>query len=129
MLHLAFFFFCSNSYSPKHELTKPYHMHPCFPTSHLPRILAAKLSVVPNRQTSMSLTLMLSRSMFTGVRRVLNLQNRTSTTKLFRIPNTRIDPKITATTLCPVRDSFSAGVSLQSSSSAGSKSSSVPFEV
>lgn len=104
---------------PKQELIKPYQLQPLRPSSHLPRILEAKLSVVPNTHTSMSLTLMFSSSMFTGVRSFLNLQNRSSTMKLLRKPKVIMKPSTTDNTTKPVGESFPlpAGASTSSRSS------------
>lgn len=59
--------------------------------------------------TNMSLILMFRRSMLTGLRRVLNLQKRMRTIKLFRKPKNKINPRKTATTVCPFRDSPALG--------------------
>lgn len=85
---------------------KPYQLQPLRPSSHFPRILEAKLRVVPNKHTSMSLTLMFSNIMFTGVRSFLNLQNRRSTMKLFRKPKIMMKPSTTESTTKPVGESF-----------------------
>lgn len=77
---------------------KPYHKHPSRPNSHRERRLDAKLRVVPHAQTNMSLTLMLSSSMLMGVRSVLNLQNRTSTSRLLKKPDTMMEPRKSDTT-------------------------------
>lgn len=53
-------------------------------------------------QTSMSLRLMFSSSIFTGLRRALNLQKRMRTIKLFPKPKTSIIPRKTATMVCPL---------------------------
>ena len=105
-------------YSPKQELTKPYQLHPMRPTSHRPLMLDAKLSVVPNTHTNMSLTLMFNRSMFTGVRSVLNLQNSSSTTKLFTKPKVMMKPRATDSTTNPVGDSIPVAVDVLKSRSA-----------
>lgn len=104
---------------PKQELMKPYQLQPLRPSSHLPRTLEAKLSVVPNTHTSMSLTLMFSSSMFTGVRSFLNLQNKSSTMKLLRKPKVMMKPSTTDSTTKPVGESFPlpAGASTSSRSS------------
>ena len=114
---------------PKQELTKPYHIQPCLPYNQRAWILDAKLRVVPQTHTSMSLTLILRSSMLTGVRKVLNLQNRINTIRLLRKPNIIIDPRNTETTVCPVRDSLSAGVSFHSWSRNDSGSSLLEFEL
>lgn len=93
---------------PKQELMKPYQLQPPRPSSHFPRMLEAKLSVVPNKQTSMSLMLMFSSSMFTGVRSFLNLQNSSSTTKLFTKPKVMMKPRTTESTTKPAGESFAA---------------------
>ena len=90
-------------------MTKPYHLQPCSPPIHLPWMLDAKLRVVPEMHTNMSLILMFRRSMLTGLRRVLNLQKRMRTIKLFRKPKNKINPRKTATTVCPFRDSPALG--------------------
>lgn len=101
-------------HSPKQELMKPYQLHPCFPRNHLPFILAAKLSVVPHKHTSMSLTLIFNSSIFTGVRSFLNLQKSINTTKLLRKPKTIMMPRTTARTMNPVGDSIcEGGISLK----------------
>lgn len=115
--------------SPKQELMKPYHMQPCRPSSQRPRMLEAKLRVVPQIHTSMSLTLMLSSSMFTGVRRVLNLQKSTSTMKLLRKPNVMMRPKKTESAMKPALESVSTGESLQSSSRNENGESTLPFRL
>lgn len=104
---------------PKQELMKPYQLQPLRPSSHFPRMLDAKLRVVPNKHTSMSLTLMFSNIMFTGVRSFLNLQNRRSTMKLLRKPKVMMKPNTTDNTTKPVGESFplSAGMSTSSRSS------------
>lgn len=94
---------------------KPYHMHPRRPSSHRPRTLDAKLRLVPNKHTSMSLTLMFNKSMFTGVRSVLNLQKRTRTMKLFKKPKVMMNPSTTDSAMNPARESVSTGESRQSS--------------
>ena len=104
--------------SPKQELTKPYQLQPMRPSSHRPLMLDAKLSVVPNTHTSMSLTLMFNKSMFTGVRSVLNLQNSSSTTKLFTKPKVMMKPRATDSTPNPVGDSISEPAGLPKSRSA-----------
>lgn len=98
---------------------KPYQLQPLRPSSHLPRMLDAKLRVVPNKHTSMSLTLMFSNSMFTGVRSFLNLQNSSSTIKLLRKPKVIMKPRTTDSTTKPAGDSFPlpAGASPSSRSS------------
>lgn len=98
---------------------KPYQLQPLRPSSHLPRMLDAKLRVVPNKHTSMSLTLMFSNSMFTGVRSFLNLQNNSSTIKLLRKPKVMMKPSTTDSTTKPVGESFAlpAGASSSSRSS------------
>lgn len=65
-------------------------------------MLDAKLNVVPEMQTSMSLALIFKSSMFTGLRNVLNLQKRMRTIKLFKKPKINMKPRKTATTVCPV---------------------------
>lgn len=104
---------CRGSSSPKHELMKPYHMQPDLPSSQRPRALDAKLRVVPHTHTSMSLTLMFSRSMFTGVLSFLNLQKSTNTMKLFKKPKIIIKPKKTESTTKPAGESFCPGESLE----------------
>lgn len=54
----------------------------------------------------MSLTLMFSRSMFTGVLSFLNLQKSTKTTKLFKKPKVIIKPKKTESATKPAGESF-----------------------
>lgn len=104
---------------PKQELMKPYQLQPLRPSSHFPRMLEAKLRVVPNKHTSMSLTLMFSSSMFTGVRSFLNLQNSSNTMKLFRKPKVMMKPSTTDSTTKPAGESFAepAGASSKSRSS------------
>lgn len=85
---------------------KPYHMQPVLPSSQRPRTLDAKLRLVPHTHTSMSLTLMFSSSMFTGVLSVLNLQKSTKTTKLFKKPKIIIKPKKTESATKPAGESF-----------------------
>lgn len=104
------------SSSPKQELMKPYHMQPVLPSSQRPRTLDAKLMVVPHKHTSMSLTLMFSRSRFTGVLSFLNLQKSTKTTKLFKKPKVIIKPKKTESATKPGVESFGTGDSLESTS-------------
>lgn len=82
---------------PNSALEKPYHRHPEFPVSHLPRTLAAKLSGVPKIETSMSLALMLMSSRFMGVCSRGKYENTRSTRKLPRKPRTRMNPRATAT--------------------------------
>lgn len=94
---------------------KPYHMHPRRPSSHRPPTLDAKLRLVPNTHTSMSLTLMFNKSKFTGVRSVLNLQKRTKTIKLFKKPKVMMNPSTTDSAMNPDRDSVSTGESRHSS--------------
>lgn len=72
-------------------------------------MLDAKLRVVPEMHTNMSLILMFRRSMLTGLRRVLNLQKRMRTIKLFKKPKNKINPRKTATTVCPFRESPARG--------------------
>lgn len=72
-------------------------------------MLDAKLRVVPEMHTNMSLMLMFRRSMLTGLRRVLNLQKRMRTIKLFKKPKTKINPRKTAATVCPLRESPAFG--------------------
>lgn len=93
-------------FSPKQELMKPYHMQPVLPSSQRPRTLDAKLRLVPHTHTSMSLTLMFSSSMFTGVLSGLNLQKSTKTTKLFKKPKIIIKPKKTESATKPSGESF-----------------------
>lgn len=100
--------------SPKQELMKPYHMQPVLPSSQRPHTLDAKLRLVPHTHTSMSLTLMFSRSMFTGVLSFLNLQKSTKTTKLFRKPKVIIKPKKTESAAKPAGESFGPGESPES---------------
>lgn len=90
-------------------MTKPYHLQPCSPPIHLPWMLDAKLRVVPETHTNMSLILMFKRSILTGLRRVLNLQNRIRTIKLFKKPKNKINPRKTATIVCPFRESPALG--------------------
>lgn len=47
--------------------------------------------------------------MLTGLRRVLNLQKRMRTIKLFKKPNNKINPRKTATIVCPLRESPALG--------------------
>lgn len=110
------------SFSPKHELIKPYHMQPVLPSSQRPRTLDAKLRVVPHTHTSMSLTLMFSRRMFTGVLSFLNLQKSIKTTKLFKNPKIIIKPKKTESTTKPAGESFGTGDSLELTSRRGNRS-------
>ncbi len=117
------------AYIPKQELMKPYHMQPCLPSSHRPRTLDAKLRVVPNKHTSMSLTLMLRSSMLTGVLSVLNLQKRTKTTKLLRKPKVMMNPRNTDRAMKPARESVSTGESLQSPSRRVNRSSSLMLKL
>jgi len=57
----------------------------------------------------MSLILMFRRSMLTGLRRVLNLQKRMRTIKLFKKPKNKINPRKIATTVCPFRETTALG--------------------
>lgn len=71
--------------------------------SHLPCRLAAKLKGVPKTHTRMSLTLMFSRMTLMGVHRERNFAKMSRAKKLLRIPATKMKPRHTATTVCPVR--------------------------
>lgn len=71
--------------------------------SHLPCRLAAKLKGVPKTQTRMSLRLMFNRITLMGVHRLRNLAKMSRARKLLRIPATKMKPRHTATTVCPVR--------------------------
>lgn len=62
-----------------------------------------KLKGVPNTHTSASLRLMFSRMKLMGVQRERNLAKSSRTTKLLRIPATKMKPRKTATTVWPVR--------------------------
>lgn len=119
----------SYAYVPKQELIKPYHMQPRRPSSHRPRTLDAKLRVVPNIHTSMSLTLMLRSSTLTGVLSVLNLQKRTNTIKLLKKPKVMMNPRNTDRTMKPARESVFTGESLQSSSRRVNRSSSLMLKL